>query len=148
MGQRSNNPLDRSLHRTRATMILEFEVDLKPIQRRIEPAQVSASPAPPPPGTVALLLAHQIARAIAAGQIRDSADAARQLGWSRARVTQIMRLLRLAPAIQEWLLTAPAEQMARVSERRLRAIAGLPLHDQQQRPREQLLAERATATPR
>lgn len=128
-------------------MILEFEVDLKPVRRRVEPPVLPAPPSPPPAATVTLVLAHQIARAIAAGRFRDAADAARKLDWSRARVSQITRLLRLAPAIQDWLLTAPAEQAARLSERHLRAIATLASPDLQHHAWEQLLAERAIATP-
>ena len=58
------------------------------------------------------------------GQVRDYADLAR-LGYvSRARLTQIMNLLLLAPDLQESLLALvdAVEQRARLSERSLRKI--------------------------
>jgi hypothetical protein len=69
------------------------------------------------------------------GQVRSQAEIARREGITRARVTQIMALLRLAPEIQEWILTMP-EVVGRpaISERALRPIAGLEsLADQKAR---------------
>ena len=62
-------------------------------------------PPPPPPPQVrrpahvaqALARAHRLEAAIAAGDYTDRADAARQLGFTRARVTQVLDLLQLAP---------------------------------------------------
>lgn len=51
-----------------------------------------------------LALAHRIERQIAAGDFTDRADASRQLGLTRAGVTQLCDLLLLAPDIQEELL--------------------------------------------
>ena len=51
-----------------------------------------------------LALAHRIERQIAAGELADRAEAARQLGLTRARVTQLCDLLLLAPEIQEEIL--------------------------------------------
>ena len=53
------------------------------------------------------------------GVARDYADLARLGGVSRARVTQIMNLLNLAPALQERLLFEPEGW----TERELRSIA-------------------------
>ena len=56
------------------------------------------------------------------GEVRDYADLAR-LGYvTRARITQIMNLLNLAPDIQEQLLL-PATPMANIAERHLRSMA-------------------------
>ena len=63
--------------------------------------------------------------AIAEGAVRDQAELA-ELGYvTRARVTQIMNLLHLAPDIQEALLFLPRTEHGRdpICERRLRAIA-------------------------
>jgi len=68
--------------------------------------------AEPPPGpsrqparvTVTLALAHTIQRAIDRGRIRDQAEAARRLGLTRARLTQIMDLTLIAPDVQEEIL--------------------------------------------
>jgi hypothetical protein len=51
-----------------------------------------------------LALAHHIDRAIEAGTYADQAHAARSLGLTRARITQLRDLLVLAPDIQEELL--------------------------------------------
>jgi hypothetical protein len=88
------------------------------------------SPEPPPeperrPARVAvtLALAHTIQRAIDRGEIRDQADAARKLGLTRARLTQIMDLTRLAPDVQEGLLFTESPCDASTAVRALRAIA-------------------------
>jgi hypothetical protein len=47
---------------------------------------------------------HTIQRAIDRGEIRDQAEAARMLGVTRARMTQVLDLTLLAPAIQEEIL--------------------------------------------
>ncbi len=44
-----------------------------------------------------LALAHRIDGMIRAGELRDLADAARAIGVTRSRVTQIMNLLLLVP---------------------------------------------------
>ena len=51
-----------------------------------------------------LALAHHIAAQIEAGVYDDQADVARQHGLTRARLTQLMNLLLLAPDIQEEIL--------------------------------------------
>lgn len=68
-----------------------------------------------------LALAHALQRRVEAGEFADYADMARALGFTRARVTQIMDLLLLAADIQEEILhleVAPGAQP--VSERALR----------------------------
>lgn len=69
-----------------------------------------------------LALAHRIQRAIDAGEIRDQAEAARRLGLTRARVSQILDLALLAPDIQERLLDGEAGSF---SERALRSVSGI-----------------------
>lgn len=63
-----------------------------------------------------LALAHFIERAIDDGRLTGYGDAARVLGVSRARVTQIIDLLGLAAAAQEGILVGGKT----VSERDLR----------------------------
>jgi hypothetical protein len=60
---------------------------------------------------------------IARGEVRDCADLAR-LGYvTRARITQIMNLLQLAPDLQEEILFwSPASSRAVMIERQLRDI--------------------------
>ena len=78
-------------------------------------------------------LAHRIDAMIRSRELRDLADAARTLGLTRARVTQIMNLLLLAPEIQEAILTAEPIKSGRdpVSERSLRLIVAEPEWERQ-----------------
>jgi hypothetical protein len=74
------------------------------------------------PANVAALLAlaHHVQRLIDAGRITDRAEVARRLHWTRARVSQVMDLLLLAPDIQEEVLFLEAG--TRVTERALRSF--------------------------
>jgi hypothetical protein len=65
------------------------------------------------------------------GEARNQAAIARRESITRARVTQVMGMLRLAPEIQEHILSMP--DMVRrpaVTERSLRPIAELDAEDQ------------------
>ena len=69
-----------------------------------------------------LALAHRIQRAIEAGELKGQAEAARRLGLTRARVSQLLDLTLLAPDIQERLLETEATGL---SERALRLVSGI-----------------------
>ena len=71
-----------------------------------------------------LALAYKIDAMICNGELRDLATAARVMGLTRARVTQVMNLLLLAPSIQEEILDLSPVNAGRdpVSERALRRI--------------------------
>lgn len=71
---------------------------------------------------VMLALAHTTQRAIDRGEIRDQAEAARRLGVTRARITQILDLTLIAPDLQESLLLAQ-DGPARHGEKWLHAAA-------------------------
>ena len=66
------------------------------------------------------------------GEIVSQPDIARQEGITRARVTQIMGMLRLAPEIREKILSTPnAVRRPPITERVLRPIATInDYHDQ------------------
>ncbi len=66
-----------------------------------------------------LALAHHVERLVEEGSVRSYAEAARQLGVTRARMTQILNLLSLSPQVQEALLLGDLH----LSERRMRALA-------------------------
>ena len=79
------------------------------------------------PATVArrLALAHRIASDIESGHYADQADVARHHGLTRARLTQLMNLLLLAPDIQEEVLALKfAAGPQPVTERTLRRVLG------------------------
>jgi hypothetical protein len=60
------------------------------------------------------------------GEASNQADIAHREGLTRARVTQVMGLLKLAPEIQEHILSMPAAiRRSAVTERALRPIAQL-----------------------
>jgi len=70
-----------------------------------------------------LALAHHLQRAIDNGVLADRATVARAFGLSRARVTQLLDLLLLAPDIQELVLTSEAiNSVEPMRERDLRAV--------------------------
>lgn len=81
-----------------------------------------------------LALAHHFEERVREGEIADYAELARSLGWSRARVTQMMDLLLLAPDIQEAVLHLPAVHGSNrdpITERDVRQVAALPEWGQQ-----------------
>jgi hypothetical protein len=93
-----------------------------------------------------LALAHALQRRVDAGEFADYADMARALGFTRARVTQIMDLLLLAADIQEEILhieVAPGAQP--VSERALRDEVLKSLDWLEQRRRWAAIRDRAGA---
>ncbi len=75
-----------------------------------------------------MALAIRFDRLIKAGEIRDQAEIARLGQVTRARVTQIMNLLLLAPDIQEEILFLPRTQHGRdpIREIMVRPIAAIP----------------------
>ena len=70
-----------------------------------------------------LALAHHWQGLIRSGSVRDQADLARLVGVSRARVTQVLSLLWLAPDIQDQILHTPPLPW---TEQELRELAREP----------------------
>lgn len=71
-----------------------------------------------------LALAHHVQRAIEQGIAHDRADVARRLGLTRARVTQLLDLLLLAPLVQETILSLEAvDGREPFNERAVRSVA-------------------------
>jgi len=112
-------------------MQLEFTVTgLKPRQRRRRASAPKQRPVAPVVRT--LVLAYQIDQAVREGRARDYAEVARQIGMTRARVSQIMNLLRLSPALIETLLSNYA-RLPRLTERQLRpVVSGSEPHKQRE----------------
>ena len=74
---------------------------------------------------------------IRSGEIRDWAEAARLVGVTRARMTQIANLLMLTPEIQENILDLPPvpEGHDQMTERQLRLIVAMAEWEKQRQLR-------------
>jgi hypothetical protein len=95
--------------------------DLRDENRCIEPGNI-------PRVSKLMALAIRYDRLVGRGEVRDYADLAR-LGYvTRARITQIMNLLNLAPDIQEAILFLPRTVKGRdpIKEKVMRPIAAIP----------------------
>jgi len=116
-----------------------IEVKNTPTGKRLVVASAAPRPEPPPlevkVASVARLLALAIhlEGQIRAGAVRDQTALARQPKVTQPRMTQIMNLALLAPAIQEQVLSLPRVQEGRdpITERMLRRIAGEPCWQRQ-----------------
>lgn len=98
------------------------------VRRNLEPGNV-------PRISKLMALAIRFDGLIRQGEVHDYADLAR-LGYvTRARITQIMNLLNLAPDIQEALLFLPRTVMGRdlIREKDILPIAALPYWSRQRR---------------
>lgn len=114
---------------------IEFKVHFQASRRGKKRAVVGEKPVnvTPVPGnlprvTRLMALAIRFDQLIRDGEVRDLADIARLGHVTRARVTQIMNLLHLAPDIQDAILNLPRVEQGRdqVTERDLRPISALP----------------------
>lgn len=99
----------------------------------------------PPRVTCLLALAHRFEALVRSGEVRDYADLARAGHVSRARVSQILKLLTLAPSIQEQLLWLPPRNTGSkcITERDLRKVAQVPHWDRQRVLFDQMMAVKA-----
>lgn len=113
---------------------VEFKVHLQASRRGRKRAVVGEKPADPAPipgnlprVTRLMALAIRFDGLIRDGEVRDLAEIARLGHVTRARVTQIMNLLHLAPDIQEAILSLPRTESGRdpITERDLRPIAAI-----------------------
>jgi hypothetical protein len=108
---------------------VRIRVEKEPVVKQERPG--TERPATPqiagrlPRITRLLALAVRFEDLLREGTVKDYADLARLGGVSRARVTQLMNLRNLAPAIQEWILLHPPVSAAQgeVHERVLRRVA-------------------------
>ncbi len=91
----------------------------KPEKKPDAPPPVETRSTPPVSRAARMLaLAHYVERLVEEGAVASYADAARQLGVTRARMSQILNLLNLPPRVQEALLLGELH----LSERRIRAL--------------------------
>ena len=107
-------------------MTVEFTL---PNQRRLKSPTDGGTSSRPARIAMLVALAHRFEQLLRAGDVKDYAELARLGHVTRARVTQIMSLLSLAPDIQEHLLWQSAG--CAISERDLRPIAAEARWDRQ-----------------
>ncbi|MFH1141426.1 MAG: hypothetical protein V1724_07180 [Chloroflexota bacterium] len=81
-----------------------------------------------------IALAQEWQRLLESGAATSRADLARQLGFSRAHVTQILRLIDLAPQVKGRVLSLgdPTEGLI-LGAHTLRSLAKLPVEEQESR---------------
>ena len=101
--------------------------------RRIEPAETEDVASRVPRITRLMALAIKFQGMVDRGEVRDYADLARLGFVTRARLTQIMNLLLLAPDIQEEILRGGTAQARPVAEREVRSIVKIVLWEDQRR---------------
>jgi hypothetical protein len=122
-------------------MKIEFTV---PFRRVLTQQTLSLEPASDPQGSPPriarlLALAHKLDALVRSGAIANYGELARLGHITPARLTQIMVLLHLAPAIQEYILFLSAGDARFVTELGLRKIAREPRWDRQRELFDQLL---------
>lgn len=83
----------------------------------------STQPSRPPRIARLVALAHKLESLVQNGDVKDYRELARLGHISDARLSQILLLAQLAPAIQERILFLPAWEEGVISERELREIA-------------------------
>ena len=108
---------------------ITLKVSFRTCRRAAPPPLPSPKPTGPTPIARRIALAHLIADLVDRGDIDGLADAARRLGVSRARITQICDLALLAPDIQAAVLLGKCEPR----DRHLRAVGRHPLWTDQRR---------------
>jgi hypothetical protein len=115
---------------------IEIQFHLHPSSRRAvngEAGNAIREPGRLPRVSRVLALAIQFQEMIRTGEVRDCADLARLGGLSRERISQIMKLLWLAPDIQIEVLYFPAASASYfpIHERALRNISDRICWDEQ-----------------
>ncbi|MDZ4754589.1 MAG: hypothetical protein SGJ09_06400 [Phycisphaerae bacterium] len=93
-----------------------------------KPSEQVAAPGRLPRITRLMALAIRFEGLLRDGEVKDLAEIARLGQVTRARVTQIMNLLHLAPDIQQEILALQRVESGRdpITERELRPIAAIP----------------------
>jgi transcriptional regulator with XRE-family HTH domain len=76
-------------------------------------------------------MAFEFRRLLSTGEVLSQADLARRFDLSRARVTQIMAILKLPAPIVDYLASLFHDERARYNERELRRILALPTEEEQ-----------------
>ena len=125
-------------------MRIEYRLSFRraPIAPALGVELPSPTPERPPRMARLMALAHKLDGMVRSGAVRDYAELARLGHISPARLSQILLLLHLSPAIQEHILFLCAADRRFIPELALRKIAREPRWDRQRETFERLLAER------
>jgi len=130
----SKNCSPQEAYREQEVEVVFGSIDIGILTRRIEAdqgvrvvpsARAILKPTGPKTPRVTELLRKAIEwqRKLDAGEVQNKTEIARQEGITRARVTQVMSLLRLAPEFRKQILTmSDIIRTSAVTERRLRPI--------------------------
>ena len=115
------------------SLVLEYSLAPRRRGRKAGESAATTNTGKLPRVTRLMALAIKFDGLIRGGAVRDYADLARLGRVTRARLTQIMNLLLLAPDIQEQILFMPRTMSGRdpVSERSLRRITAIVRWDRQ-----------------
>jgi hypothetical protein len=126
---------------------IEFQLELE--NRRGVKSIPRSSPGRIPRVSRLMALAIKYDRLVRDGRLRDYAEIARLGQVSRARLSQIVSLLNLAPSLQEALLLLPRTTAGhdRVTEKKMRTIASLLDWEQQETQFRKLLSEPLRPAP-
>jgi hypothetical protein len=126
-----------------------FRERKKAVRFATEPLTPSAEPVRRPAKVAKMLaLAHHLNTAIEHGVVTDRADAARTLGLSRARITQLLDLTLIAPDVQARIVELEAvDGVEPLAERQLRAIVAAGLWPEQRAAWAKIEPTRANASP-
>jgi hypothetical protein len=100
-------------------------------QRTFLTPPVAQAPSRAPRIARILALAHKLDGLVQSGVVKNYGELARLGHVTPARLSQILLLLHLAPAIQEHILFASASEAHLLTEGELRKIAREPLWDRQ-----------------
>ena len=103
----------------------------RPGRRRPEATEPESATPRVPRITRLMALAIKFQDMVDRGEVRDYADLARLGFVTRARLTQIMNLLLLAPDIQEEILRGGTGKAKPVAERQVRSVVKIVLWEQQ-----------------
>jgi hypothetical protein len=135
---------------TPRTIECALPTGLRQSRRPARQALVAGKPGRVPRVSRLLALALRLDRLVRAGEIADYATLARLGHVSRARVSQILSLVQLAPDIQETLLFLPPTERGRdaIRLRQLQALAALPDWRHQRRRWQELHSSTGSATAR
>lgn len=108
-------------------MQIEYSLDFRRTPALASRTQAPADPQGAPPRTSRLLaLAHKLDKLVRSGEVSNYGALARLGHISPARLTQILVLLHLSPAIQEYILFLPLADARFISELALRKLAREP----------------------